>query len=274
MQRAEALAQEIRQAPLALAETLRAVDEGIGLPLDLPCSARPSDSPPLRTADKNEGTQAFLESARPFGRASESGPPPVILQMNEHSRLKDCGHGSAVGRGLTAATRKQAVAGVAQNAVNAEHKAQPRHERTASAPLWKAFRCPPEHVRGRAQPGAWANPFLSVGTTPSTCASPLPTPTQHDGQGSMLRPLPLAARRFSFARRPGAGPDCAACRRMALWPRDRRGRVAPCQPQRPRQSPPQRRSAIQQLNDSHRRRRVAQRRVFSPFEQPLAKLNF
>ena len=36
MQRAEALAQEIAaNAPLALAETLRAVDEGIGLPLDL-----------------------------------------------------------------------------------------------------------------------------------------------------------------------------------------------------------------------------------------------
>jgi enoyl-CoA hydratase len=67
MPRAEALAQEIAaNAPLALAETLRAVDEGIGLPLDLALLREAVRFGHLcGTADKNEGTQAFLEKRPP-----------------------------------------------------------------------------------------------------------------------------------------------------------------------------------------------------------------
>ncbi len=67
MPRAEALALEIAaNAPLALAETLRAVDEGIGLPLDLALLREAVRFGHLcGTADKNEGTQAFLDKRPP-----------------------------------------------------------------------------------------------------------------------------------------------------------------------------------------------------------------
>ena len=67
MERAEALALEIAaNAPLALADTLRAVDEGIDLPLDLALMREAVRFGHLcGTADKNEGTQAFLEKRTP-----------------------------------------------------------------------------------------------------------------------------------------------------------------------------------------------------------------
>ena len=67
MRRAEALAQEIAaNAPLAVAETLRAVDEGFDLPLDLALLRESVRFGGLcATADKNEGTQAFLEKRPP-----------------------------------------------------------------------------------------------------------------------------------------------------------------------------------------------------------------
>ena len=67
MQRAEALAQEIAaNAPLAVAETLRAVDEGFDLPLDLALLRESVRFGGLcATADKNEGAQAFLEKRPP-----------------------------------------------------------------------------------------------------------------------------------------------------------------------------------------------------------------
>jgi len=67
MQRAEALAQEIAaNAPLAVAEILRAVDEGFDLPLDLALLRESVYFSGLcATADKNEGVQAFLEKRPP-----------------------------------------------------------------------------------------------------------------------------------------------------------------------------------------------------------------
>ncbi len=67
MPRAEALAGEIAaNAPLAVAETLRAVDEGIDLPLDLALLREAHRFGHLcGTADKNEGTEAFLEKRAP-----------------------------------------------------------------------------------------------------------------------------------------------------------------------------------------------------------------
>jgi enoyl-CoA hydratase len=65
--RAEALALEIASnAPLAVAETLRAVDEGLDLPFD-PALLREAErfGKLCATADKNEGTQAFLAKRPP-----------------------------------------------------------------------------------------------------------------------------------------------------------------------------------------------------------------
>src|ERR1700739_354384 len=67
-QRVEQLAKEIAaQAPLAIAETLRIVDEGLDLPLDL-ALLREADRFGLLcdTADKAEGTSAFLERRLPI----------------------------------------------------------------------------------------------------------------------------------------------------------------------------------------------------------------
>jgi enoyl-CoA hydratase len=67
MIRADALAREIAQnAPLAIAETLRAVDEGLSLPLELALLREAGRFGELgSTADKAEGTRAFLEKRAP-----------------------------------------------------------------------------------------------------------------------------------------------------------------------------------------------------------------
>ena len=67
MPRAEALAREIAaNAPLALADTLRAVDEGLDLPLDLALLREAARFGQLcATPDKAEGTAAFLEKRAP-----------------------------------------------------------------------------------------------------------------------------------------------------------------------------------------------------------------
>jgi enoyl-CoA hydratase len=67
MERAEALALEIAaNAPLAVTETLRSVDEGLDLPLDLALLREAARFGHLcGTADKAEGTAAFLAKRKP-----------------------------------------------------------------------------------------------------------------------------------------------------------------------------------------------------------------
>ena len=67
MTRAEALAREIAaQSPLAVAETLHAVNEGVDLPLDLALLRDSARFGALcGTADKAEGTQSFLDKRAP-----------------------------------------------------------------------------------------------------------------------------------------------------------------------------------------------------------------
>jgi enoyl-CoA hydratase len=67
MQRAEALALEITaNAPLAITETLYAVDEGLELRLDSAMAREAEGFGKLSaTADKAEGTSAFLEKRKP-----------------------------------------------------------------------------------------------------------------------------------------------------------------------------------------------------------------
>ena len=71
MARAEALALEIAaNAPLAIMETLRAVDEGLDLPLDLALLRETVRFGQLcGTADMVEGTSAFLEKRTPTWKA-------------------------------------------------------------------------------------------------------------------------------------------------------------------------------------------------------------
>lgn len=73
MPRAEALAREIAaNAPLAITETLRAVDEGLGLPLELALLREAARFGELcGTADKAEGTRAFLEKRPPEWKGEE-----------------------------------------------------------------------------------------------------------------------------------------------------------------------------------------------------------
>jgi enoyl-CoA hydratase len=67
MTRAEALATEIAaNAPIAVTETLRAVDEGLSLPLELALLREGARFGELcATADKAEGASAFLEKRSP-----------------------------------------------------------------------------------------------------------------------------------------------------------------------------------------------------------------
>jgi enoyl-CoA hydratase len=71
--RAESLALEIaRNAPLAVAETLRAVDEGLSLPLELALLREAARFGELcATPDKAEGTAAFLEKRPPHWNAPD-----------------------------------------------------------------------------------------------------------------------------------------------------------------------------------------------------------
>jgi len=110
-----------------------------------------------------------------------------------------------LGVALTACHKEeQEVAGVAQNAVNAEHKAQAAateldSQRTALAGIPLPTKSMYVDVH---EPGAWANPFLSVGADMLnlriTLADANPSTV---GQGSMLRPT--AARRQEVQLRPG-----------------------------------------------------------------------
>lgn len=70
MERAESLALEIAaNAPLALTDTLRAVDEGLGLPIDLALLREAARFGHLcGTADKAEGVSAFLNKRAPVWR--------------------------------------------------------------------------------------------------------------------------------------------------------------------------------------------------------------
>jgi enoyl-CoA hydratase len=67
LQRAGALAEEIAaQAPLAVAEAIRVVDEGLDLPLEAGLLREAEQFGRLcDTADKAEGTRAFLEKRQP-----------------------------------------------------------------------------------------------------------------------------------------------------------------------------------------------------------------
>jgi hypothetical protein len=118
---------------------------------------------------------------------------------------------------------EQAVANVAQGAVTAEHKAQvaateidKQREALAHIPLPTKSLYVDVH-----EPGAWANPFLSVDadtlTLRVTMADANPSTM---GQGTMLRPE--AARRQEIQLRPGDLAEALVALPAGAW---RYGRV-------------------------------------------------
>jgi hypothetical protein len=148
---------------------------------------------------------------------------------------------------------EQAVAGVAQHAVNAEHQAQAtatkrdqQRAELARVPLpTKSL-----YIDVR-EPGAWANPFLSVDagmlTLRVTMADANPSSV---GEGTMLRPE--AARRQELQIRPGDLADALVALPPGAW---RYGRVIAIaeSPLASRKDRPKLRrnveAAIQELND-------------------------
>ncbi len=155
---------------------------------------------------------------------------------------------------LTACHKEeQEVAGVAQNAVNAEHKAQAAateqdSQRAAMALIPLPTKSMYVDVR---EPGAWANPFLSVGAETLNLRIMLADANPSTvGQGTLLRPA--AARRQEVQLRPGDLAQALIALPASAW---RYGRVIAVA-ESPLASPKDRvkvrrnvEAAIQQLND-------------------------
>ncbi len=122
---------------------------------------------------------------------------------------------------------EQAVVGVAQNAVNAEHKAEAAAQ--ASATVREQQRAELAHIPLPTksmyvdvhEPGAWVNPFLSVdASTLSLRVTMTDANPSSMGQGSMMRPE--AARRQVIQLRPGDLAEAIAALPPGAW---RYGRV-------------------------------------------------
>jgi len=163
-----------------------------------------------------------------------------------------------IGMGLVACHKEeQAVVGVAQNAVNAEHKAQSaaqaaaqkrdsQRAQLANIPLPTKSLYVDVH-----EPGSWANPFLSVDSDwinlRITMVDANPSPV---GQGTMLRPE--AARRQEVQVRPANLADALIALPPGAWRYGRVVAVAESPLAIKKDQPKVRRNveaAIQQLND-------------------------
>jgi hypothetical protein len=152
---------------------------------------------------------------------------------------------------------EQAVVGVAQNAVNAERQAQLAAQAQAArrdqqrAALSRISLPTKSLYVDVHEPGAWANPFLSVGvdtlTLRITLADANPSPV---GQGTMLRPE--AARRQEVQLRPADLAEAMVALPAGAWRYGRVIAIAEAPGASSKDRPKIRRNleaAIQQLND-------------------------
>jgi hypothetical protein len=148
---------------------------------------------------------------------------------------------------------EQAVAGVAQNAVNAEHKAQAAatvidRQRAALATIPLPTKSMYIDVR---EPGAWANPFISVdANTLNLRVTMTDANPSTMGQGTMLRPE--SARRQEMQLRPGELAEALIALPPGAWRYGRVVAVAESPLASKKDRPKIRRNveaAIQQLND-------------------------
>jgi hypothetical protein len=155
---------------------------------------------------------------------------------------------------LTACHKEeQAVAGVAQHAVNAEHKAKAAaterdRQRAALAAIPLPTKSLYENVR---ETSAWANPFLWVG--PDTLdLRILPAAADHDAGERNAKSHPDGARRQDIQLRPGDLAQTLVSLPPAAWRYGRVIAVAESPQANPKLRPKVRRhieTAIQQLND-------------------------
>jgi hypothetical protein len=148
---------------------------------------------------------------------------------------------------------EQAVAGVAQKAENAEHQAQAAasvrdQQRDALTRIPLPTKSLYIDIR---EPGAWANPFLSVESDTLDLrvnfADANPSPM---GEGTMLRPS--GARRQEVQLRPSELADAVVALPASAWRYGRVIAVAEAPGAGPKDRPKIRRNveaAIQQLND-------------------------
>lgn len=148
---------------------------------------------------------------------------------------------------------EQAVVGVAQTAVNAEHKAQADattidRQRAALAAIPLPTKSMYIDVR---EPGAWANPFLSVDANTINLRVTLTDANPSSmGQGTMLRPE--GARRQEMQLRPGDLADALIALPPGAWRYGRVVAVAESPLASRKERPKVRRTVeavIQQLND-------------------------
>jgi hypothetical protein len=152
---------------------------------------------------------------------------------------------------------EQAVVGVAQNAINAEHQAQAAAQ--AAAALRDRQRAalaliplPTKSMYVDVQePGAWVNPFLSVDADTLNLRITLADANRSPiGKGTMLRPQ--AARRQQMQLRPADLAKALAALPPAAWRYGRVIAVAESPLASPKDRPKIRRNVeavIQQLND-------------------------
>jgi Asp-tRNA(Asn)/Glu-tRNA(Gln) amidotransferase A subunit family amidase len=118
---------------------------------------------------------------------------------------------------------EQAVVGVAQNAVNAEHKAQAAAtQRDQQRAALAAIPLPTKSMYVDVhEPNAWANPFLSVDADTFNLRITLADANSSTvGQGTILRPD--AARRQEIQLRPADLPQALIALPAGAW---RYGRV-------------------------------------------------
>ena len=148
---------------------------------------------------------------------------------------------------------EQAVEGVAQNAVKAEHQAQATAtERDQERAQLDQIPLPTKSLYVDIhEPAAWANPFLSVGADMLTLRIILPDANPSPvGQGTMLRPE--AARRQELQLRLSDLDKAVAAIPAGAWRYGRVIAVAESPSAAPKDRPKVRRNveaAIQQLND-------------------------
>lgn len=148
---------------------------------------------------------------------------------------------------------EQAVEGVAQNAVNAEHQVQAAAtERAQERAQLEQIPLPTKSLYISVhEPSAWANPFLLVG--PNTYTLRILQPDANPstvGQGTLLRPE--AARRQELQLRPADLAKAVVAIPPGAWHYGRVIAVAESPLAAPKDRPAIRRNveaAIQQLND-------------------------
>ena len=126
---------------------------------------------------------------------------------------------------------EQAVEGVAHDVAKAEHQAQvTATERDQERAELDQIPLPTKSLYiDIHDPSEWENPFLAVGAGTLSLRIILPDENPSSvGLGTLLRPAAARAGSWSCGSPIWTGPCLYSRRRVAIWPRHRRGRVVVC----------------------------------------------